>query len=66
MSNNQAQFQEWRPPKRSPGEENQTAITRWLMKISGGLVKNQQQANKVLVIILIGVIIATILVLTLD
>ena len=57
---NEVQFQEWRPPKR---EAEPTKMVRGLMKLSGGLIKTEKQANSVLVIILIAVIIATILVL---
>lgn len=65
MSDNQVQFNEWRPAQHSP-EEDKTAMARWLIKISGGLIKNQKQANLALLVILAGVIVATILVLVLG
>jgi hypothetical protein len=63
MTNNQVQFKEWRPPQHQP---QQTKMVRWLMKLSGGLIKTERQANFVLILILVAVIITTILVLTLG
>lgn len=60
---NDVQFQEWRPPKR---EAEPTKMVRGLIKLSGGLIKTEKQANFVLVMILIAVIIVTILVLVLG
>jgi hypothetical protein len=57
------QFEEWRPPQK---QYQPTKTVRWLIKFSGGLIKTERQANFVLVIIMIAVIIATILVLTLG
>lgn len=57
---NEVQFNEWRPPQR---KAEPTKMVRGLFKLSGGLIKTEKQANFVLVIILIAVIIATILVL---
>jgi len=63
MSDNQVQFNEWRPPLR---QSQPTKMVRGLMKLSGGLIKTEKQANAVLVVILIAVIAATILVLALT
>ena len=62
MSDNQVQFNEWRPPLR---QSQPTKMVRGLMKLSGGLIKTEKQANIALVVILIAVVTATILVLTL-
>ena len=63
MSDNQFKLNEWRPPLR---QSQPTKMVRGLMKLSGGLIKTEKQANAVLVVILIAVIAATILVLALT
>ena len=63
MSDNQVQFNEWRPPQR---QAQPSKTIGWIMKLSGGLIKTEKQANAVLVVILIAFIIATILVLALT
>lgn len=63
MDNNKIQFEDWHPPQRQP---EQTKIAKGLMKLSGGRIKSQKQADVILAIMLAAIVIATILVLTLG
>lgn len=45
MSDGDVQFHEWHPPRY---ESETPRMTRWVIKYSSGLIKNEKQANYVL------------------
>lgn len=49
------EFNELNYKPQNSGGEKTTATGRLLMKISGGTIKNQQQANKVMLVLTIAI-----------
>ncbi len=53
----EVQFQnEWRPPRYQP---ETSRIISWVIKYSGGLIKNEREANRVLLVLIVVIILST-------